>query len=261
VLKPSGVHTPRSGWRGAGRVGRLVLLSGLFWARPAGAQVLQGRVLDLDTSLPVAMASVVLMNESGEKVVTQIANLNGRFRLVAPEPGTYLVYAEGLGYLASIDGPLSLEASDTILVEYHLAPHPLQLDSISIEVESQSRMLDLMGFYDRRRVGLGKFVERKEIQERDPLRLADFLVTVPGVYVRDERVYLRGGLIAGGLLNQGPCPPKIYLDGVVVEGNDLDWISPDAVSALEVYRSTAEVPLQYGGPDASCGVILIWTLN
>ena len=46
-----------------------------------------------------------------------------------------------------------------------------------------------------------------------------------------------------------------------MEGNDLDWISPDAVSAMEIYRSTAEVPPQYGGSDASCGVILIWTLG
>jgi hypothetical protein len=29
--------------------------------------------------------------------------------------------------------------------------------------------------------------------------------------------------------------------------------------AAEIYRHTAEVPLKYGGTDASCGAIVLWT--
>jgi hypothetical protein len=31
------------------------------------------------------------------------------------------------------------------------------------------------------------------------------------------------------------------------------------LDAVEVYRSAAEVPVEYGGSNAGCGVILLWS--
>jgi hypothetical protein len=31
------------------------------------------------------------------------------------------------------------------------------------------------------------------------------------------------------------------------------------MEAIEVYRSASEVPIEFGGNSASCGVIVLWT--
>jgi hypothetical protein len=58
--------------------------------------------------------------------------------------------------------------------------------------------------------------------------------------------------------------PVNYEPGIVpnqknnVIAFDFDVIHPNNVEAIEVYRSPAEVPPQYGGAEAACGVILLW---
>jgi hypothetical protein len=34
---------------------------------------------------------------------------------------------------------------------------------------------------------------------------------------------------------------------------------PSMFSAIEVYRSGAEVPIEFGGNGAHCGIIVLWT--
>jgi outer membrane receptor for ferrienterochelin and colicin len=44
------------------------------------------------------------------------------------------------------------------------------------------------------------------------------------------------------------------------QANDINAVvSPDQVEAIEVYRGPSEIPAEYSGNDAMCGVILIWT--
>jgi hypothetical protein len=40
---------------------------------------------------------------------------------------------------------------------------------------------------------------------------------------------------------------------------DLREFALTGLDAVEVYRSAAEVPLEYGGANAGCGVILLWS--
>ena len=67
---------------------------------------------------------------------------------------------------------------------------------------------------------------------------------------------------------------QLVIDGMVLYraragGGDIDWQStydvntlpiPELV-AVEIYRSPAEVPMEYGGPSAECGVVLFWTMR
>jgi hypothetical protein len=36
-------------------------------------------------------------------------------------------------------------------------------------------------------------------------------------------------------------------------------VSPSQIEAVELYSSAANTPVQYGGVNSACGVILIWT--
>jgi hypothetical protein len=59
---------------------------------------------------------------------------------------------------------------------------------------------------------------------------------------------------------RGACLPMVYLDGMKLgRGNINDVVLPEDLLGVEAYMSAARVPAQYGGSDAACGVILLWT--
>jgi hypothetical protein len=38
-----------------------------------------------------------------------------------------------------------------------------------------------------------------------------------------------------------------------------DFVTVEMLEAVEIYRGASEVPAEFGGPDANCGVIVLWT--
>jgi hypothetical protein len=79
----------------------------------------------------------------------------------------------------------------------------------------------------------------------------------------------RSGLDLAG---PSPCWMGVILDGVtlykaVSTGHVSSFPPPDFrkdfqvdnIEAIEVYRSASEVPMEFGGNSASCGVIVLWT--
>ena len=62
----------------------------------------------------------------------------------------------------------------------------------------------------------------------------------------------------------------VYYATLIVDGNivhrgggtpaQIDFlVDPVQVAGIEVFPSSMGVPIQYGGLDAACGVIVIWT--
>ena len=230
----------------------------------AAAQVVRGRVLDTQGDLPVPLAEAILVTEAGEEVAKAIGNVNGRFHLSAPSPGSYFLYAEGLAYFSSVEGPLWLSEGDTLDVEFRLQASPFAMDSIRIEVEPQTHQMKMVGFYERKALGLGTFIEREEIVERDPWRITDLFRTVPGI-----RVVPMGGALGRNVLASGRmssfatgllCLPTLFIDGVPSDPGEIDMlVDPFEVEGIEFYSGGAQVPAQYGGSASACGVVSIWT--
>jgi hypothetical protein len=62
-------------------------------------------------------------------------------------------------------------------------------------------------------------------------------------------VFLDRHLIrTGGFMGSGAEPAALD-----------DLVPASDVAAVEVYRSPAEVPPEFNGPNAGCGVVVIWT--
>jgi outer membrane cobalamin receptor len=120
--------------------------------------------------------------------------------------------------------------------------------------------LERVGFYSRQRIGLGTFITRAIIEQRYPtaIRVAELIQQVPGIFRVDEGdnesvIYVR--------LHprfDGPCPATLYVDGLFFQKR-LPRIAAQDIEAIEIYRGAAQVPAQYGGVNAACGVIVIWT--
>jgi outer membrane receptor for Fe3+-dicitrate len=120
---------------------------------------------------------------------------------------------------------------------------------------------------ERYQRGLGHFLTPYDLQRTVYRDTESLFHSIPGVrvvplrnaFAIGDRVLMRG-------LMGGWCTPTVFIDGIRMEydpqsGATLSLLAPiDWLGAVEVYRRTAEVPLQYGITTmGGCGVILFWT--
>jgi hypothetical protein len=59
---------------------------------------------------------------------------------------------------------------------------------------------------------------------------------------------------AGLSLSGRACEVNVVIDGM--QHQDINWLQPSDIGAMEVYPGQAGAPVQY---DHVCGVIVIWT--
>lgn len=153
-------------------------------------------------------------------------------------------------------------------IEVRVPEPAFEIEGLLVSVEQRSSRLADMGFYDRRDSGTGTFLDGEEIAAQLPSSLEEILRPIPGVRIA-HTVTTRGGrpvvVIRG-------CLPAIYIDGVQARRGTpfeskpdrepvylSDLVNPEDIEGIEVYTSPAELPAQYGGTGAECGVLLVWT--
>jgi TonB family protein len=115
----------------------------------------------------------------------------------------------------------------------------------------------LADFNRRRDFGIGRFITRGMIDERNPIRTTDLLRLLPGVQVvsgfRGTMLRLRG---AG-------CDPLVWIDGTPALAGyfDIDAFAPNSLDGIEVYNGVSEVPVELRGPrgEERCGVVAVWS--
>lgn len=238
-------------------------------AAPGHAQVVRGHVLDYTTGEPVAAVTVEAF-AGGNSGGRARSAADGRFEVRLRAPGSFRLEATRTGYRPSVTSTLPVAARETVYVEVRVAAAPMQLDPLRVTARvapPRRRSLELAGFYDRERFGMGRFIRREDFEKRSNLTTAQVLAREPGTVLqnagpREYVVFTRSSTInAFQRASAGYCPPLLYLDGTRV-GSSTDIsnvVIPEMIEGVELYRSTAEIPVQYTGSDASCGVILIWT--
>lgn len=234
-------------------------------AQPSNAQTVRGRLLESGSREPIMLGTIALLDTTMAVVDDSFTNESGNFILTAPKPGSYYVLADRLGYTKKVDGILELGEGGMISVDFYLKPQPIVLDSLTVEAERQRivRRLADAGFYQRKQSGFGHFVSPEDIERRMPITTRDLLRTAPSLRVVDDG-------FAGQTLvmrdNRGqPCSPQLYVDGTRIAqagGTGVrleDVVNVDDVSAVEIYDGGADTPLEYGGTQNGCGVVLVWT--
>jgi hypothetical protein len=143
---------------------------------------------------PIPSAEVSLVDTAGVVVARAVSDTAGVFALLGLRLSDLRLYAEALGYLAIVEGPLDLRTTDLIEVEVALRAIPIEVEGLSVTVEGRSRKLGLTGFYDRLMLGQGYHFDRAALLERgEALLVSDWLRGIPGVSVDNVgRVRLRG---------------------------------------------------------------------
>ena len=174
--------------------------------------------------------------------------------------GWYQVVVTRIGYRSkAVDVAVAGDPSG-IFLAISLEPLPVELEPVVIRgdtatVVAYGRMAD---FFRRKRAGWGQFITRQDIERRNPIRVTDLLWGTPGVWMSYDRwgqavVSFRGRISRGGR-----CYPAIYIDNHRLPGDlSLDeWVWPQVVEGIEIYRSAVTTPLESPG---GCGAVVVWT--
>ena len=195
----------------------------------------------------------VLVQVQGDSTRTATDSL-GRFRLGAVPLGTHVLELRRVGYLPR---QLTIEVRPglTSTPEIHLTRIAM-LDSVRV-VAQRTRLRE---FESRAKVAaFGNFLRAEDIERRHPRLTSDLLQHMPDFVVwrdstsdLDVHIYQSGGPTSW--TTKAPCEANIVIDGVAHQM--INWIDPQSIAAMEIYRGVATGPIQYRSP---CGTILIWT--
>ena len=231
---------------------RLAAQPGPSQATPA-AGIIDGIVSNGEL-VPLDDATILVL-DAGARVVT---GPNGRFRIYAVRPGPHVLLVRRIGFEAAT-ATVDVVAADTARIAVSLEPTVTTLDAARITGVSASPKL--AEFESRRRFEQGQYITREQIDARNSVRVGGLLEGLRGLQVVPTST-IGGGEVAANRRGRGGslCPFTIFVDGIPAGTTNLDLLpSPKEIAAIEVYSSSALIPVQYKRPGVGfCGLILIW---
>lgn len=236
----------------------LALACGVL-AAPADAagQLISGLVTDAERDEPIPAMDVLLRDVRGEIIDRAISDTDGRFWFSVGAPGLYRVAVSRIGYDSTATAELGLGREQNVFVEIRVRPVAVGAAPITVTARRDVPYLELQGFYDRMRRGMGSFIPPEEVNRIPGRQVSSVLRRVAGVQVSDGRIGIRGT----GSISLS-CTPLLVIDQYPVRDvGDLsldDLVPPGDAEAIEVYKGPATVPPRWRGM-APCGVVVIWT--
>jgi hypothetical protein len=207
------------------------------------------------THTPIADAEVTLPELS---LVTR-SNERGIFRIAEVPLGMHSVVVRKVGY-GALETRLSFNPG-TLQREVFLT-RTTTLDSVKVLAQRPV----IREFEEHKKLGMGKFITRAQLESREGRRLGELLSTLMGVHITGKGT---SAFVAGSRgprsISGGSCLANVYLDRMLMYGRrgdppfDVNSIPPEEIEAIEYYASAATTPMEYSTLNSTCGVIVIWT--
>jgi hypothetical protein len=234
---------------------------------------LSGQVLDEATGEPITGVQVTLM-PGGRNA---ISDSDGRFGLEGVSPGGHLVEVRQMAYRTVRDSLWFDATEGSLRVEIRMDREAIPLEAITVSVERGRPPGGVLArVFERadrvRAMGIGSVFYREDIERRGAQRLTHILAQAPGIRITQQSV---GGrnipvvVTTRAFSGFDHCMPLFYLDGAPYalqnhEGRFLgesvdDLMSTHEIELIEVYPSASQVPAEFSGSRAGCGVVAIWT--
>ena len=203
---------------------------------------------------PIVGARVELQN-TGAATKTRA---NGDFTLDSLPSGTQTLEIRQLGF-APTEVAVELSAANPQNVTVKMTDYVPVLSEMRVTANREHGLSDV-GFADRKKSGMGYYLDADQLKTRQTVQFSDMLRTVPGVRVQP------GGngtnVITSSRNPTGGCV-TFYVDGAPwqqMTPGDLDtYVRPEEVAALEVYNGST-TPAQFQQPGLTgCTTVVIWT--
>ena len=191
----------------------------------------------------------------------------GRYLLRA-RSGDYAALYRALGYHPA-RATLRLSESDTVTRDITLlVADAQQLEAVNVKAATR-RFTGLDGFEERRKMGLGSYIDSTRLRREEGRRLGELVRQMRGIKIVPGP---RGQMFAVNptKMNMGggpSCFASVYLDRILIyRSGDLSG-PPDlgrdfqiaSLDAIEWYRGSAQVPVEFGIRESDCGVLVLWT--
>jgi hypothetical protein len=112
-----------------------------------------------------------------------------------------------------------------------------------------------LDFERRRQRGLGAYLRWDYLAKQGYNTLGDALRVVRGVRISCNQQTFE---CFAHMTRAPECRPTWWIDGMVVHSFSENTPIRD-VYGIEIYRGPGEVPGEFSGSNAMCGVIVIWT--
>jgi hypothetical protein len=215
-------------------------------ARSAG---LIGRIFDEHTNQVLTEVLIFLDSTRNDVAISS----QGRFVLNSLAPGRHRVEIRAIGYRPHML-ELNLLEGQVLEREFAMVFTGDKLPDVSIEARNSKLLPRFADFERRQKSGLGAYITRDEIRARGYLNLGDAVRTIKGVRVNCGAIEC---IIHMTRASPG-CYPTFYVDGRLARSFAESTPIVD-VQGIEVYRGAAEMPGEFTGDGAMCGVIVIWT--
>lgn len=233
-----------------------------------------GRVIDRETGAGVEAVRVRLAPNGPESVTDR----QGRFVLQAIPSGERALELRHVAY-GEHATEVEVQEGRTADVTIAVSETPVEMEALEVTVRQRENYLERRGFYERQRwadARGGIYLTPADLEQRNAARISHVVGEQQGVRMR--RFCASGGCGTAPFVRRAPVTNPndpcrggavIYVDGVKwdiwdrkgvrLRGKGLDDFSMSNVAAIEIYKGGAQMPAGFGGSDARCGVVAIWT--
>ena len=217
--------------------------------------VLSGRVVDRASAASVVGATVSIIGSTRYAVTDS----GGRFRFDVFPVGATRILVRSFPYRPF---ELSVRASENELVRVSIEldssdvkTQPRELPTVTVKAEPQASNYRLLDFNRRRITGRGQYLTDDQIKRSGAASLSDATRGMRGV-----EMTCNGNEWCHIHMVRAPknCAPQFIVDGRV--DNMFGPTTPIRdIVGLEVYTGPSDVPGEFAGTGAGCGVIVMWT--
>jgi hypothetical protein len=222
--------------------------------------LVHGRVVNKASGAAIPGVAIVLAAD-GRTVATDSA---GRYQFGNLPAGLmrFLVHAPGF---QAAEFVVDIKAGDDVARTIELessasGPAPPSLSPVVTEAVPGGSYR-LMDFERRRRTGRGQYLTDEEIQKSGAATLQDATRGMRGVTLHcGGSADVAGGTGCRIQVTRAPmnCQPQYVIDGRVY--NMFGPLTPIRdIVGLEVYVGATDVPGEFAGSNAGCGVVAVWT--
>lgn len=226
----------------------IILVTCASWAF---AQVtLRGQVLDSEMGSPLSGATIRL----GTNPTVHKTDTLGLFEIAGLRGGVTDVRIQMIGFE---EGVFRMRLPDSGVVErqFSLDFNGFMLPEVVVQARAEILQPRYIDFERRRQRKLGAFLRWDDLKKAGYSSVGDALRTVRGVRIQcDQSAYE-----CYAVMSRTPnCHPVWYIDGIEVHSFHENTPIRD-IYGIEVYRGTGEIPAEFTGSEAGCGVIVMWT--
>lgn len=216
----------------------------------AAQATLRGRVIDSEFGHPLPGAGVRIPGRAAPLTTDSL----GRFEAQDLPAGDAAVKIELLGYAPGVFRvrlPPAGEVNRVFALDF--TGH--QLAEVVVQARAAQLMARYVDFERRRQRKLGAYFRWDDLEKQGYSSVGDALRTVRGVRIRCSQERFECFAV---MARTPQCQPIWWIDGVEVRSFHENTSIRD-VYGIEIYRGSGEIPGEFAGSNAACGVIVIWT--